>query len=119
MSELIKDLSRYWIDKDSGVVVRRWTDEEHNSINPHTHILEKYWSFRCPDCTWIPTPTLEKREAEREQIRHINRFCCDENRERHRGFVEYRDHELVCWEGKEEFFEDLGAWVYKEEYYIN
>lgn len=115
----VKILSRYWIDKDSSAVVRRWTDEEHNSINPHTHIFEKYWSFRCPNCNFIPIPVFDKQEAEREQIRHINRFCCDENRKRHRGFVEYRDHELICLEGKEEFLEDLGVWVYKEEYYTN
>lgn len=113
----VKKLSRYWIDKDSGIIMRKWIDEEYESINPHTHIFEKYWSYCCPNCSFIPIPHLEKEMAEREQIRHVNHFCCGINRKRHKGFVEYRDHELICFEGKEEFLEDLGVWIYKETYY--
>ena len=112
-----KNLSRYWVDNDSGIIMRKWTDEEYQSTNPYIHIFEKYWSFRCPNCEFVPIPVLEKEEAERTQIRHINRFVCKENRKRHKGFVEYRDHELVCLECKEEFIEDLGVWVCKEIYY--
>ena len=113
----VRDVSRYWIDKDSGIVMRTWTDEEYKSISPHTHIFEKYWSFCCPSCGFIPIPVLDKEEAERTQSRHINLFCCKENKKKHKGFVEYRDHELVCWEHKYEFMEELGVWVYKQEYY--
>lgn len=113
----VKNLLRFWVDKDSGIVMRKWTDEEYKTNNPRMHIFEKYWSYRCPACSFIPIPVLEKEEVERTQIRHINHFCCRENRKRHKGFVEYRDHELVCWEHKDEFIEELGVWCYKQEYY--
>lgn len=115
----VKDLSRFWVDKDTGIVIRKWTDEEYESINPHTHIFEKYWSFRCPNCSFIPIPVLDKREAERRRVAHLNNFWCSEDRKRHKGFVEYRDHKLICLEGKYEFIKDLNMWVYKQEYYVN
>lgn len=114
---LSRNVSRYWVDNDSGIVMRKWTDEEYKSISPYKHIFEKYWSFRCPICGFIPIPVLEKEEAERTQIRHINNFVCSKNRKGHKGFVEYRDHELICFEYKEEFLEDPGIWCYKETYY--
>ena len=114
---LSRNLNRYWVDNDSAIIMRKWMDEEYQSTNPYTHIFEKYWSFRCPNCSFIPIPVLSKEEAERTQVRHINKFICRENRKRHKGIVEYRYHELICWECKEEFLEDLGVWVYKETYY--
>lgn len=111
---LSRNVDRYWVDNDTGIIMRKWTDEEYQSINPYTHIFEKYWSFRCPNCELIPWPLLTKEEAERRQIRHINSFGCEANRKRHKGFVEYREHELVCWEVKEEFLEDVGAWVCRQ-----
>jgi len=114
---LSRNVNRYWVDNDSGIIMRKWTDEEYQSINPYTHIFEKYWSFRCPICGLIPIPVLDKKEAERTQIKHMNHFCFGLNRKRHKGFIEYRNHELICWESKEEFLEDFGVWVYKETYY--
>ena len=113
----VRNIYRYWVDKDTGGVMRLWTDEENKSMNPRTHIFEKYWSFRCPTCGFIPIPRLTKEEAERIQIRHINQFSMPQNRKRHKGFVEYRDHELVCLECKEEFLEEVGVWVAKQELY--
>jgi hypothetical protein len=115
----VKDVSRYWVDKDTGGIMRTWTNEEYDLIDPHMHIFEKYWSFRCPICDFIPIPVVTKEEAIKAQTRHINRFCCVENRKIHKGFVEYRDHELICLECKFEFMEDLGMWVAKQEYYTN
>ena len=113
----IKNLHRYWLDKDSHLFMRQWTDEEYQTLDPHTHIFEKYWSYRCPMCNFIPIPVLTKEEAERTQTRHINQFSMSQNRKRHKGFVEYRDHELVCYETKDEFLKDIGIWVAKQEIY--
>lgn len=115
----VKDVSRYWVDKDSMIIMRKWTDEEYRFVNPSTHIFEKYWSYHCPICSFIPIPVLDKEEAEKAQISHINYFCCNENIKRHKGFVEYRDHELICLEQKNEFMEDLGVCACKQEYYTN
>lgn len=110
----VKNLSRYWIDKDSGVLIRPWTDEEYQSIDPRTHIFEKYWSYYCPVCGFLPTPVKTKQEAKEQQVAHANRFS---SRRRHKGVVEYRNHELVCVEYKDEFVESLGVWVHKQEMY--
>ena len=63
----VKNVSRYWIDKDSKVVVRKWTDEEYKTNNPRVHIFEKYWSFRCSHCSFIPIPVISKEEVEHTQ----------------------------------------------------
>ena len=110
----VKDLSRYWVDKDSGVVVRKWTDEEYKTNNPHKHIFEQYWSYYCPICSFIPTPHYDKAEAEHGAKTH-ERYAGS----KHKCVVEYRNHELICWEHRCEFVEDLGVWVYKQEYYTN
>lgn len=110
----VKNLSRYWVDKDSLIVVRKWADEEYEIINPHKHIFEKYWSYRCPICSFIPTPHYDKAEAEHGAKVH-ERYAGG----KHKCVVEYRDHELICLEHKVEFVEDLGVWVCKQEYYTN
>jgi hypothetical protein len=110
----VKNLIRYWADKDSGFIMREWTDEEYKSVDPCVHIFEKYWSYRCPVCGFIPLPTLDKEETRRSQIRHVNCFSCDKNRKAHKGFVEYRDHELACFETKDELDETLGVWICKQ-----
>lgn len=107
-----KDLIRYWVDKDSGIVVRKWTDEEYKTNNPHKHIFEKFWSYYCPICKFVPSPCYDKSEVERGSKTH-------ERYTHHKCVVEHRDHELICWENRFEFVEDLGAWVHKQEAYTN
>lgn len=108
----VQNLQRYWIDKDSKIVVRKWEDEEYKSINPHTHIFEKYWSYRCPICSFIPAPHISKTEAEHGANTH-KIYTND----RHKCVIEHRYHELTCYECKEEFIGDLGVWVHKIEFY--
>lgn len=107
----VKNLSRYWVDKDSNIIVRKWTPEEYMRLSPRQHIFEKYWSSRCPLCCFIPTPWSTKEEAEHEANTHrrIGR--------RHKSIVEYRDHELVCWELKYEYSKDFDIWVPKQKLY--
>ena len=107
-------MERYWIDKDSKVVVRAWSGKEYKTINPHTHIFEKHWSYYCPICNFIPHLCANKDEAEHDVNVHE---CCAGGE--HRCVIEYRHHELICLEFKEEFIEDLGVWVQKQEYYVN
>ena len=109
----VQNVYRYWVDRDSNVVVRKWEDEEYKTINPHTHIFEKYWSYYCPICNFIPQLCHTKQEAEHGANNH-QRYGGD----LHKCVVEYRDHELVCWENREEFLEDIGVWVCKQELYV-
>lgn len=41
----VRNIKRYWIDKESQTIVRPWTDKEYKLIDPHTHIFEKYWDY--------------------------------------------------------------------------
>ena len=107
-----RNIQRYWIDNDSQVIVRPWTDEEYQNINAHTHIFEKYWSRYCLCCPVIPTPYISKAEAEHDARMHELY-----GRGRHKCVVQYRDHELICLEHRDEFIGDLGKWVYMEKYY--
>ena len=110
----VENLNRWWVDKDSGILVRPWTDEEYKSTDPHTHIFEKYWSYYCPVCGFLPTPVLTKEEAKKQRASHANWFC---NR-KHKGYIKYRDHELVCLEHRDEFIEHHGGvWVHVQEMY--
>jgi hypothetical protein len=106
----IQNINRYWVDKDSNVIVRKWDEKEYETINPRTHIFEKYWSYYCPICSFIPTPHYDRAEAEHgakvHEVHTINKHKC---------VVEYRDHELICMEFRDEFLEDLGIWVAKQE----
>jgi hypothetical protein len=104
--------SRLWLDKDTHMVVRAWTDEEQQTIDPHTHIFEKYWSYYCSICSFIPMPCCNEGEVRRSAIAHKRRFG-----DRHKCIVEYRDHELVCLETREELSEDCGVWIIKHEIY--
>lgn len=106
----VRNLHRYWIDKDSKIVVRKWVNEEYKTIDPHTHIFEKYWSYYCPICNFIPTPCLDKEEVECSANYHRQYSRSD-----HKCVVEYREHELICLEVKDEFLEDLNVWVMKTE----
>lgn len=108
----VQNVYRYWVDKDSNIIVRKWDEKEYKTIKPNTHIFEKYWSHRCPICSFIPTPCCNKAEAEHDAKTH-ERYAGS----KHRCIVEYRDHELVCMEFRDEFFEDLGVWVNKQELY--
>ena len=108
----IRNISRYWVDKDSGILVRKWDREEYKSINPHEHIFEKYWSYYCPICSFVPTPHYNKSEADHgAKVHEINVG------RKHKCVVEYRNHELVCMEFRDEFLEDIGLWVNKQEMY--
>lgn len=106
----VQNINRYWVDKDSNIIVRKWDEKEYETINPRTHIFEKYWSYRCPICTFIPTPHYDKAEAEHGAKAHER--CAGS---KHKCVVEYRDHELICMEFRDEFLEDLGVWVAKQE----
>lgn len=108
----VKNLYRYWVDKDSKIIVRQFTDEEYKSMDPHVHIVEKYWTYDCPICLFVPTPYRSKQEA----IYGANFHCCM-NGYRHMCRISYRYFELACFECREEFVESLGMWVYKQEYY--
>jgi hypothetical protein len=108
----IRNLNRFWVDKDTNIVVRQWTDEEYKIINPHTHIFEKYWSYYCPICGFIPMPCCDKSKVERDANHH--RLCFGN---KHKCIVEYRDHELACLEYKDEFMDEFGVWVFKQTTY--
>lgn len=109
----VQNLCRYWVDKDSKIVVRKWTDEEYKNTNPNTHIFEKYWSYRCPICSFIPTPHISEQEAKHGANTHLLYAPSS----RHKCVIEYRFHELVCYEYKEEFIEGIGVWNCKYTYY--
>ena len=108
----IRNINRFWVDEDSRIIVRNWTNEEYKTTNPHTHIFERYWSYRCPICSFIPIPNYDKDEVKRAANSHM--LYCGDN---HKCKVEYRDHELVCLECRDEFLEDIGMWVAKQEIY--
>ena len=108
----VKNINRYWLDNDSRIVARQWTDEEYETIDPRTHISEKYWSYRCPRCEFLPMLCYDEVEAKHQSNNHEN-YCG----RRHKCIVEYRDFELSCWEFREELLEDLGVWVAKQEMY--
>lgn len=107
-----RNIQRYWVDNDSRIVVRKWTAEEYENINPRTHIFETFWSYYCPICFFIPTPHSNKSEAEHGATMH-ERYAGS----KHRCIVEQRDHELVCLECREEFIKELNVWVSKQEVY--
>jgi hypothetical protein len=106
----VKNLSRYWIDEGSGIIVRTWTNEEYKNINPHTHIFEKYWSYCCPICNFIPIPHSNKEEAEHHANSH-RRYTG------HKCVVDCRNYELATMEYREEYLEELDVWVAKQEVY--
>ena len=106
----VQNINRIWIEKDSGVVVRNWTDEEYKTLDPRNHIFEKYWCYYCPICGFLPTLCGSKAEA--KHAYHVHKSYTG-----HRCEIKYRDFELVCLEEKDEFLEDLGVWVHKQELY--
>lgn len=99
---------RYWINKSSQVIVRSWTDEEYKTIDPYTHMFEKYWCYCCPTCK--STSELYCKEEEAAHHKNLHAHYTG-----HEGLVEYKDFELVCLELREEYIEDFGAWatIYK------
>lgn len=106
----VKNISRYWVDKGSGIIVRKWTDEEYKSINPHAHIFEKYWYYYCPKCNFVPIPHFNKDDAKHGCSNHKHYTG-------HRCLVNYKDFELGCLEFKEEYSEEFGVWVAKQTMY--
>lgn len=105
-----RNINRYWIEKNSQVVVRNWTEEEYKSADPKNHILEKHWSFSCPHCSFLPHLCANKDEAEHSNNVH-RRYT------RHEGMVEYKDFELCCVECREEYSKEFNAWFYKQDIY--
>lgn len=108
----VKNINRYWLDNDSRIVARQWTEEEYKTIDPHTHIFEKYWSCRCPRCEFLPVLCHDEAEARHHGSNHEH-YCGS----LHKCIVEYRDFELNCWEFKEEYNEEFDIWVAKQEVY--
>ena len=106
----VQNVSRYWVYKDSGIIYRQWTDEEYKTIDPHKHIFEKLWCYYCPICNFIPVPCFDKKEATHHSNTHRHYTG-------HKCVIEYRDFELVCFESRDEFLENLGVWVHKQELY--
>lgn len=106
----IRNLSRYWVDKHTGIIMRQWTSEEYEAVSPRTHIFEMYWSYQCPICSFLPVPHCNEVEAMHGANTH-ERYAGS----RHRCVVEHREHELVCLECKEEYVDELGVWVNKQE----
>ena len=109
MSE-VRNLSRYWVDKGSCIVVRQWTDEECASIDPNEHIFEKYWYYYCPKCNFMPIPHYNKEEAKHGSNNHKHYTG-------HRCLTRQKDFELVCLEFKEEYSKEFDVWVAKQEMY--
>lgn len=108
-TDKVRNINRYWLDNDSDIVVRQWTDEEYKTINPHTYIFEKHWSYYCPRCGFIPAICHDKDEAIHRSNDH--RYRCGN---KHKCVVEYRDHKLVCLEFNEEYMEQFDVWVAKQ-----
>ena len=109
MSE-VKNIDRYWVDKESRIIVRKWTDEEYNSIKPYEHIFEEQWVYYCPICNFIPVICRDKNSA-------IHSANSHKSYTGHECLVECKNCEFVCLEFKDEFLEDLGVWVNKQEVY--
>lgn len=107
-----RNIKRFWVDEASGILVREWNDEEYKNINPHTRIFEKYWSYYCPICGFIPLPNDNREHVEREAKTH-QLIAGSE----HTCIVEFRKHELGCMENREEFLEDSELWVSIQEKY--
>ena len=108
----VKNINRYWVDKESSIVYRQWTSEEYVKFSPRQHIFEKRWSYYCPICNFIPRVCFDEAEAKHGANNHKN--YCGSN---HKCVVKYRDHELVCLEFREEYLEDPGVWIAKQELY--
>lgn len=106
----VKNISRYWVDNGTGLICRKWNDEENKYHDKYKHIFEKHWCYYCPICGFEPVICADKDEA--EHSRHIHK-----NRTGHTCSVEYKDFELACLEFREEFVEEFGMWVYKQELY--
>jgi hypothetical protein len=101
----IRNLSRYWIDIGSQTFIRQWTDEEYASVDPHTHIFEKYWYYYCPRCRRIvPLPCCSKEEAKHggNNHKHYTGHICLTRR---------KNFELVCLEFKEEYSKEFDVWI--------
>lgn len=110
--EKVKNLSRYWVDKASNIIVRKWTSEEYMRLSPRQHIFEKYWSYYCPICNFIPNLCFDEIDAKHGANNHKH-YCGH----RHKCVVKYRNHELVCLEFKEEYLEEFDVWVAKQKLY--
>ena len=110
----IKKLIRYWVDKDSKTIIRKWTDEEYKNHDPHEHIFEKYWCYHCPTCGFISMPYCRRSIAGLSAGTH--EMHTDKE---HKCIVKQKNYELICFEYKYGFMEDLNAWTSKKEYYIN
>ena len=106
----VRNINRYWVDKESNIIVRKWNDEEYKTIEPHKHIFEKAWVYYCPICNFVPTLCYDKNEAKHRSNTH-KRYTG------HECLIEYRDCEFICLEFKDEFLEDIGVWVNKQELY--
>ena len=112
MNHEVRNVTRLWVDKDSTVVVRHWTTEEHASVNPDDRIYEKHWSWYCPQCRTVPAICGNRDDAKHYAYRH--EFL---HGHRHRCKVKYRDHELICLEFKEEYSPEFDVWVAKQTLY--
>ena len=108
----VKNLNRYWVDKESNIIARKWTPEEYMRLSPRQHIFEKYWSYYCPRCRFLPVLCHDEAEARHHSNKH--EYYCGS---RHKCIVEYRDFELNCWEFREEYNEEFDIWVAKQEVY--
>lgn len=104
----IRNIHRQWIDKNSGMFIRSWTDNEYKSLDCRDHIFEQYWCYYCSRCTSEPILCASKNEAEHQCYvhRHYTGHECKATQ---------REFELVCIEFREEFDEKLQRWIYKWE----
>ena len=46
----LKNIRRYWIRNDDGLVVREWSEEEYENVVPETHIHECVILSQCEHC---------------------------------------------------------------------
>lgn len=107
-----RNICRYWQYKINRTIFRQWTDEEYNTINPHTHRFEKRWFVYYPNWTGrLPLPYNTKEEAENkahlyeEQHNHLSH---------HKAHIVYEDCEFVCEEYKEVFVPEMNIWIPKK-----
>lgn len=105
-----QNINRYWVDKKSSIIIRKWTDEEYETIEPHKHIFKKAWTYYCPICRFIPPCYFDKKECEHDANNHKHYTG-------HECSITYEDREMICLEFRDEFSEDLGVWVNKQEVY--
>ena len=111
-NDLIRDVRRYWVIKENNEIYRKWIPDEYRDHDPHTPIYEKFWSYCCPRCGFIPRICRDKQDSKQSVARH-KRYWGDY----HKCIIEYKDWELVCYEEHDRYIADRNLWIREYQFY--